>query len=145
WRPMGASRARRSESRSGRFAGPVAAPAVAAIEARTTAARALTSELLPGAARHAGDDAVLALQPLQGGHAHGPADVVLVRAVAGPVFHELAAVHQAVAVDDQLGAGGAHQVVLAAHDDRLLRAGVHAEAAVHAAQQVDLEARGVLL
>ena len=39
----------------------------------------------------------------------------------------------------------AHEVVLAAHDDRLLGAGVHAEAAVDAAQQVDLEAGRVLL
>src|SRR4029079_18606571 len=77
--------------------------------------------------RHAGHDPVLLLQPLEGGDAHGTADVVVGGAIPGAVLHQLPAVHQAVAVDDQLGARRAHEIVLAAHHDRLLRAGVHAE------------------
>src|SRR6187549_544390 len=95
--------------------------------------------------RHAGHDAVLGLEPLERGDADRPAHVVLLRAVAGAVLDQLAARHQAVAVDDELGARRADEVVLAAHDDRLLGAGVDAEAAVDAAQQVDLEAGRVLL
>src|SRR5207247_1407989 len=83
------------------------------------------------------------LEALQGGDAHGAAHVVVLRAVAGSVLHQIAAGHQAVAVDDQLGPGRPHEVVLPAHQDRLLRAGVHAEAAVDAAQEVDLEPGGV--
>src|SRR6266545_4466154 len=88
---------------------------------------------------------VLVLQPLEGGDAHGPADVVVGGTVPGAVLHELRPLHEAVAVDDQLLAAGAHEVVLAAHEDRFLRAGVDAEAAIDAPEEVDLEPRGVLL
>src|SRR2546428_175317 len=91
------------------------------------------------------DDPVLLLEPLQRRDAHRPPHVVLFGAVAGSVLDQLAALHEPVAVDDQLLARGADQVVLAAHDDRLFRARVHAETAVDAAEQVDLEAGGVLL
>ena len=88
---------------------------------------------------------MLGLEPLEGRDAHGPAHVVVGGPVARAVLRELAAHHEAVAVDHELLARGAHEVVLAAHEDRLLGAGVHAEAAVDAAQEVDLEAGGVLL
>src|SRR6185295_5213432 len=95
--------------------------------------------------RHPRHDAVLGLEPLERGDPDRAAHVVLVGAVAGAVLDQLAPRHQAVAVDDELGARRADEVVLAAHDDRLLGAGVDAEAAVDAAEQVDLEAGRVLL
>src|SRR5262245_10640434 len=95
--------------------------------------------------RHAGHDAVLGLEPLERGDPDRAAHVVLLGAVTGAVLDQLAAGHQALAVDDQLGARRADEVVLAAHDDRFLGAGVDAEAAVDAAQEVDLEAGRVLL
>jgi hypothetical protein len=47
-----------------------------------------------------------------------------------------------VAVDDELRARGRHVVVLAAHEDGLLGAGIDAEAAIDTAEEVDLETRG---
>src|SRR5207244_6460692 len=110
-----------------------------------TPAPALASREGESAAGRSGDYPVLALQALEGGDAHGPAHVVVGGAVTRAVLDELGPLHEAVAVDDHLGAARPDEVVLAAHEDRLLRAGVHAEAAVDAAQEVDLETGGVLL
>src|SRR5262249_31309625 len=94
---------------------------------------------------HPRPDPQLPLSAPQRGDADGAPHVVVVGTVARAVLPELAPVDEPVAVDDELRAGRAHEVVLAAHQDRLLGAGVHAEAAVHAAEEVDLEPSAVLL
>ena len=57
-----------------------------------------------GALGRAGHDAVLGLEPLEGGDSDRAANIVIDRAVAGPHFRELATMHQVFPIDDEFGA-----------------------------------------
>src|SRR5262249_43091996 len=69
---------------------------------------------------------------------------LVARAVSGRRRGELGTIGQETDGGHRLGAAEGGHLVVAGHDDRLLRAGVHAQAAHHAAQHVDVEAHGVL-